>query len=256
MTAHQWRSLFPAEARGRTVHDFYADAPEGVRVNMVSSLDGAAAFGGRVRPISNTADHQLLRSLRAYCDVLLVGAGTVRAERYGPVMLDAELRRYRRHECGQAALPSVAVVTHSGNLPWNSPLFTSEGSRPIVVTSAQGAARCGPDVQSRADMMVVGDIHVDPAAMIQGLHARGLKRVLCEGGPALLSTLVAHDLVDDMCFTLSPTLAGPQPVSGLIAAPALEVPQTLRLRHVLLEAEFLYMRYQRIHPAPGPQADG
>ncbi|MEU2237701.1 dihydrofolate reductase family protein [Streptomyces vietnamensis] len=85
--------------------------------------------------------------------------------------------------------------------------------------------------------------------MIQGLRDRGLKRVLCEGGPALLSTLVAHDLVDDMCFTLSPILAGPQPASGLVSAPALAVPQTLRLRHVLLEAEYLYMRYQRIRPA-------
>lgn len=248
MTAHQWRSLFPFGARGHTVHDFYADAPEGVRVNMVASLDGAAAFGGRVRPISNTADHQLLRSLRAYCDVLLVGAGTIRAERYGPAMVDAELRRYRRDEGRQAALPSVAVVTHSGNLPWNSPLFTG-GSRPIIVTSALGATRCQPDVQCRADIMVAGDVDVDPIAMIQGLRDRGLKRVLCEGGPALLSTLVAHDLVDDMCFTLSPILAGPQPASGLVSAPALAVPQTLRLRHVLLEAEYLYMRYQRIRPA-------
>lgn len=131
MTAHQWRSLFPFGARGHTVHDFYADAPEGVRVNMVASLDGAAAFGGRVRPISNTADHQLLRSLRAYCDVLLVGAGTIRAERYGPAMLDAELRRYRRDEGRQAALPSVAVVTHSGNLP-GTPRCSPEDPAPSL----------------------------------------------------------------------------------------------------------------------------
>ena len=245
MTVHRWRSLFPIDAQGRTLHDFYADAPEGVRVNMVSSLDGAAAFDGRVRPISNTADHQLLRSLRAYCDVLLVGAGTIRAERYGPVTLDAELRRYRRDACGQVSLPPVAVVTHSGDLPWKSALFTAEGPRPIVVTSAQAAATFGPDVRSRVEIMVAGDDYVDPVAMIAGLRDRGLMRVLCEGGPALLSTLVAHDLVDDMCFTLSPKLAGPQPVSGPIAAPPLEVPRALQLRHVLLEAEYLYMRYQR-----------
>ncbi|MBT2274415.1 pyrimidine reductase family protein [Rhodococcus qingshengii] len=245
MTVHRWRSLYPADAHGRTLDDFYADAPEGVRVNMVSSLDGAAAFDGRVRPLSNPADHRLLRSLRAYCDVLLVGAGTVRAERYGPITLDAELRRYRREQ-GYSSLPPVAVVTGSGNLDWSSALFTAEGPRPIVVTTAQGAARCGPDAQSVADMVVAGDGDVDPVAMIEGLRDRGLRRVLCEGGPALLSTLVARDLVDDMCFTLSPTLAGPQPISGHIAAPALEVPQTLGLRHVLLEGEHLYMRYQRL----------
>ncbi|MBT2273566.1 pyrimidine reductase family protein [Rhodococcus qingshengii] len=245
MTVHRWRSLYPAHAHGRTLHDFYADAPEGVRVNMVSSLDGAAAFGGRVRPISNPADHQLLRSLRAYCDVLLVGAGTIRAERYGPVTLDAELRRYRREQ-GYSP-PPVAVVTNSGNLPWGAALFTAEGPHPIVITTAHGAARCGPDVQSVVDIVVAGDDYVDPVAMIEGLRDRGLRRVLCEGGPALLSTLVAHDLVDDMCFTLSPTLTGPQPIAGQITAPALDVPQTLRLRHVLLEGEYLYMRYQRLH---------
>ncbi|MFF1555803.1 pyrimidine reductase family protein [Rhodococcus erythropolis] len=248
MTVHRWRSLYPVDARGCTIHDFYADAPDGVRVNMVSSLDGAAAFGGRVRPISNPADHRLLRSLRAYCDVLLVGAGTIRAERYGPVTLDAELLRYRRGECGKAELPLVAIVTHSGNLPWDSPLFTTAGPRPIVITSARGAARCESDSQSLVDIMVVGEDYVDPVAMIEGLRDRGFLRVLCEGGPSLLSTLVAHDLVDDMCLTLSPVLAGVQPVPGPIAAPILEVPQTLQLRHVLLEGECLYMRYQRISP--------
>lgn len=238
-------SLYPTSATGGSVHDFYADAPDGVRVNMVSSLDGAAAFGGRVRPISNPADHQLLRALRTYCDVLVVGAGTIRAERYGPVALDRELRRYRREVGGCAALPTVAVVTNSGDLPWDSALFTGGGPRPIVVTSARGAAVCGPAAaRSSCDVLVAGDDVVEPAAMIEGLRDRGLVHVLCEGGPALLSTLVAHDLVEDMCLTLSPVLAGLQPGSASIATPTIEVPRTLRLRHVLLESDYLYMRYQ------------
>ncbi|MDI9917316.1 dihydrofolate reductase family protein [Rhodococcus sp. IEGM 1379] len=114
MTVHRWRSLYPADVHGRSFHDFYAGAPEGVRVNMVASRDGAAAFGGPVRPISNPDGHQLQQSLRAYCDVLLVGAGTVRAERYGPIELDAELRRYRREQCGHALLPPVAVEQDGG----------------------------------------------------------------------------------------------------------------------------------------------
>ena len=242
---YRWHSLYPTSATGGSVHDFYADAPDGVRVNMVSSLDGAAAFGGRVRPISNPADHQLLRALRTYCDVLVVGAGTIRAERYGPVVLDPELRRYRREVGGSAALPSVAVVTNSGDLPWDSALFTGGGPRPIVVTSARGAAVGRPAARSSCDVLVAGDDVVEPAAMIEGLRDRGLVRVLCEGGPALLSALVAHGLVEDMCLTLSPVLAGPQPIPASIATPTIEVPRTLRLRHVLLESDSLYMRYQR-----------
>ena len=72
---------------------FYADPPEGVRANMIFSADGAAAFGGRAGPLSCPTDQQLLKILRGFADVVLVGAGTARAENYGPVRLTDPARK-------------------------------------------------------------------------------------------------------------------------------------------------------------------
>ena len=118
-----------------SAEEFYRDPPDGVRVNMVASLDGAAAFGGRVRPLSDPVDHQLLRAMRAYADVVLVGAGTVRAETYGPVQLTEEQARYRLERWGLDTPPPIAVVTRTGN---RSPRFT------IVRGSCQADRRHHP----------------------------------------------------------------------------------------------------------------
>lgn len=127
-----------------SAEEFYRDPPDGVRVNMVASLDGAAAFGGRVRPpLSDQVDHQLLRAMRAYADVVLVGAGTVRAETYGPVQLTEEQARYRLERWGGLDTPPpIAVVTRTGNLPPDSPLFAGR-VRPIVVTTRRVAEARG-----------------------------------------------------------------------------------------------------------------
>src|SRR5690349_20581821 len=110
---------------------FYAQPPEGVRANMIFSADGAAAFAGRARPLSNAVDQQLLRILRGFADVVLVGAGTARAENYGPVRLSEERRAQRRAE-GRSDTPPIAVVTRSGNLP--SRLADNPDQPPILVT--------------------------------------------------------------------------------------------------------------------------
>lgn len=65
---------------------------------MIFSADGAAAFGGRAGPLSCPTDQRLLRILRGLADVVLVGAGTARAENYGPVKLSDAARARRHHE--------------------------------------------------------------------------------------------------------------------------------------------------------------
>lgn len=221
----------------------YGDVPDGVRVNMILSLDGAATFAGLAGPLSNACDHNLLLALRGYADVVLVGAGTVRAERYGPVRLSPEQRALRRERWGITDIPPVAVVTRTGELP--ASLFAEASQRPLLVTTAE-LARTRRDLRQRADLLLAGETEVDLKAAVERLRARGFHRILCEGGPTLLDELVAADLVDEMCLTVSPTLAAERSASRP-GAP-LAVPARMTLRHAITEGDYVYLRYGRSRP--------
>jgi riboflavin biosynthesis pyrimidine reductase len=113
----------------------------------------------------------------------------------------------------------------------------------LIVTTGRTASD-RPQLGELGDVIVAGDDVIEPAAALKAFGALGLGRVLCEGGPYLLSTLIDADLVDDMCLTIAPYLAGsqpttPQPTSSLLT------PTRLRLRHVLQRNELLYLRYSR-----------
>lgn len=216
---------------------YYTDPPSGVRANMIFSADGAAAFAGRAGPLSNPTDHGLLLALRLLADVVLVGAGTARAEGYGPVRLGAAGIE-RTHA------PPIAVVSGSGRLPES--LFADPAQRPILVTTARSAndPRFPPD--DRPEVLIAGEDHVDVVDLVAQLRDRGMHRILCEGGPTLLDDLVAADLVDELCVTLAPKLAGTQPVGD--GDRLLTAPRALRLRHVVSHDDFLYVKYCRRDP--------
>jgi riboflavin biosynthesis pyrimidine reductase len=233
------------------LHPYYGDPPDGVRVNLILSLDGGAVFKGKTRPISDDTDLWLLNQLRGYADVVVVGAGTVRAERYGPVRLDTDQREHRRESGYGETAPPFAVVSARARLDRDLPVFNGQGARPLLVT-VERSRRQAEELADLADIVVAGDDRVDPAVMLAELADRGLRRVLCEGGPTLLASFVEHDLVDDMCLTLAPRFAGPQPVDavGRPAQPlettaSLDQPITLPLRHVLAHDGMLYLRYLR-----------
>lgn len=218
----------------------YSDAPDGIRVNMILSLDGCAAFDGVAGPLSNRCDQNLLLALRGYADVVLVGAGTVRAEGYGPVSLTAAQRADRRERLGVEDPPPIAVVTRTGEIP--ASLFGEPTPRPILITTAE-LARNRPDLLDRADMLIAGETAVDVSAAVELLRARGLRRILCEGGPTLLDQLTAAEVVDEICLTISPTLAadaGPQRTGA-----RLRVPARLKLAHAVSVGDYLYLRYRR-----------
>jgi riboflavin biosynthesis pyrimidine reductase len=221
---------------------YYADAPDGIRANMVTTVDGAGAFAGRTKAISTDADQMLLGYLRRQADAVLVGATTIHAESYGPVHLPDEART-QRVRAGYAATPPLVVVTAHAKLSLTSKIFAGDGPRPIVAT-LRASADAATELRDVADIVVVGDDVIEPARIIAELRERGLRRVLCEGGPFLLSTLIENDLVDDMCLTLSPYLAGSQPTTPQPAS-ARETPTRLRLRHVLTHDDLLYLRYSR-----------
>jgi riboflavin biosynthesis pyrimidine reductase len=192
--------------------DLYA-YPEGlgsrawVRATMVSTLDGAASGGdGRSGSISAPTDVAVFGVLRALADVVLVGAGTVRAEGYGPVQPPKDFAD-RRAAGGQAVAAHLAVVTRSGFVPGDTGLFKGDVPTYVVTTAGADLDRLR-SLAGAEHVIVAGDAEVDVADAVHALAARGLRRVLLEGGPTLLGAGLAAGRVDELCLTWSPLLAG------------------------------------------------
>jgi riboflavin biosynthesis pyrimidine reductase len=223
------------------LEQYYGDAPRGVRANMVQTLDGAGAFAGRTKRITDPADQTLLKHLRSQADVVLVGAATVQAEKYGPVRL-TDAQRDARQANGYAAAPPLAIVTARAMLSLDLRVFDPEAPRPLIFTLAAAAAD-HPELSAVADVVPLG-AEIDLAQVLAELAERGLGRILCEGGPFVLSQLIEQDLVEEMCLTLSPYLAGSQPTKPQPAS-LRELPTRLELRHVLTRNDLLYLRYSR-----------
>ncbi|GAB99258.1 hypothetical protein GONAM_08_00490 [Gordonia namibiensis NBRC 108229] len=224
----------------------YADFPEGVRTNMVMSIDGSVSFRGRVGPLSSPADRALFHALRALSDVVLVGAATARVEKYGPPTLPDQLLalRSRLRWPGASDIPRLAIVSQSCSLPERS-LDVPPEQRPIVITSA--LADTSP-VNDRAEVIAVGDETIDLPAAIDELRARGLRRIHCEGGPSLLDKLIEADLVDEFCVTMAPQVTGEgSPVTDPAAAvlSPLDAPRRFRLAHAVPHHDDVFLRYVR-----------
>jgi riboflavin biosynthesis pyrimidine reductase len=180
----------------------YGDLPvaqgrPAVRLNMIASVDGATTLAGVSGGLGGPADHALFAVLRSLAEVVLVAAGTVRAERYGP------------------SSTAVAVVTRSLRLDWDAPFFTAQLARPLVVTVAQAPA--------------LGD--------------RGFQAVLAEGGPTLNGQLAGAGLLDEVCLTLSPRLAGGG-AKRILDGLSLSAVDGLRLCSVCEQDGYLFLRYR------------
>lgn len=224
-----------------------APHPVVVRANMIATLDGAATGPDRVTgSINGPADLRVFRALRTVADVVLVGAGTVRQERYRDLALPPALAATRRAH-GRAAAPELAVVTRSGDVP--DALLAAD--RPPLVVTAASCPRLGP-LRERvgADrVLVAGDDDVDLATVLGLLAGRGLVQVLTEGGPALLAALVTRGLVDELFLTWSPTLVGGPAPRVLAGAPWLDPPHDARLLHLLHSDGVLLGRWGLRPPA-------
>jgi riboflavin biosynthesis pyrimidine reductase len=223
-----------------------ASARSWVRFGFIATADGAATLAGRSGGLGNAADRRMLTLLRRPADVILVGAGTIRAEGYSGELLDEAGRRWRTAH-GLPARPVVAVVSGTLDLDPGSPFFTEAPRRPIVFTSA-----AAPDGRRRAlarvaDVLQAGAGRVEPAVLVSVLEAMRLRVIHAEGGPALFGSFLEAGLVDDLCLSLSPMLVG----GGLRILPApLPAPARLRLEHVLESEGLLLLRYAVVR-APG-----
>ena len=211
-----------------------------VRANMITSLDGAVSVNGRSGVLGGPPDRRIFQILRSWADVVLVGAGTAKAEAYGPARLEEDLRR-RREERGRPPVPPIAVVTRSANLDWTAPLFTQAEARPIVLTSGRAddaARRRGSEV---ADVLVAGDEAVDPVLAVNALYRSGFGSILVEGGPALNADVVGAGLLDELCLTVAPCIVGGNG-PRVLAGPELLRPLDVRVIHLLEEDGFLFFR--------------
>jgi riboflavin biosynthesis pyrimidine reductase len=236
----------PAALDEDQVLDAYAldrDGPH-LRLNFVSSLDGAVEEDGYSRGLSNPVDQRVLQLLRVHADAVLVGAGTLRHEGYGPMRVKPDLAEQRRRR-GHAEQPTLVAVSAALNLDPSSRLFREAPVRPIVLT--HGAA--DPDrrdaLAAVADVVVSGGSEVDLAAGQAELARRGLSQVLCEGGPHLFGSLLTAGLVDELCLTMSPLLTGPG-AGRIVAGSKIGDPRQMRLVHVIESRGTLLTRYARL----------
>jgi riboflavin biosynthesis pyrimidine reductase len=212
-----------------------------VRSNFIASADGAAEVGGRSGGLAGSADRRVFRTLRWLSDVVLVGAGTARDEDYGPVVVPPE-RRETRVAAGLAPVPPVAVVTGSLAFDPAARLFAAE-VRPLLLT-----CEAAPEARRRAlaevaDVRVCGQDAVDLSAALAVLTDLGWTRILTEGGPLLHATLAADGLLDELCLTVAPVLAGPGH-RGIVRGTPFPGTLGLTLVHALEEDGALFLRYR------------
>ncbi|MFC4021911.1 pyrimidine reductase family protein [Micromonospora sp. GCM10011542] len=222
-----------------------ADRPH-LRVNFVSSADGAVTLDGYSEGLSGAADKRVFGLLRMLCDGLVVAAGTLRHEGYRAVRLSEPRRAWRRTH-GLTEYPVLVVVSGSLDLDPAQAAFADAPVRPVVLTHA--GAEPPPGLTDVADLVRCGDDRVDLAVALAELRRRGLAQLLCEGGPHLFGALTAADLVDELCLTVSPLLAGAGP--GRITAGDPGAPRRMPLRHVLATDDgTLLLRYARDDEPP------
>lgn len=213
-----------------------------LRMNFVSSLDGAATLDGVSGGLGDAADQRLLGLLRRPADAILVAAGTVRQEGYGAMILDDAAVAWRR-EKGLADQPAFALVSRSLDLDPDSPLFTEAPIRPLIFTTESAPRERREALSAVAEVVTAGQRDVEPARVVEALNHRGLRRIHGEGGPSLFGTFMAADAVDELCLTLSPTLTAGG--AGRIAHHQRAVATSMRLASVLHSGDELFLRYRR-----------
>lgn len=208
-----------------------------VASNFVMALDGAIALQGRSGGLGDDGDLQVFQAVRDRSDAVVVGAGTVRVERYGPTRLRA---RDARTERGQLPRPRLVVVTRSADLAGADRLW-SDPDAPITVLTGTDAPRDRVAwLQERADVLAIGERGPDLVAGFAALQDRGLTRILVEGGPTLQVDVLRAGLLTDLLTTVAPLVVG----GGTTTVPdLLPEPQPLSLRSVHRHNNELFLHH-------------
>jgi riboflavin biosynthesis pyrimidine reductase len=228
----------PTELLPAALRDVAQPGRPYVVANFVSSADGRASVEGGSTALGDDGDKQIFRTLRGCADAVLVGTGTLKAERYGTLSRHPTVVALRRR-LGLAPQPPLVTITRDGRLP-RIPLLDDPAATVILYTSADIEVR-GAAATVTVDRRAPDDL--GPGAVLADLHAtHGVRLLLCEGGPTLFGSLVAGRVCDELFLTLAPLLAGGDgpAITGAMDAASLE-----RMRHVwtLAEGDSLFLRY-------------
>lgn len=224
-----WRDERPG--RGGRLHG----VPR-VALNMATSVDGRVTIEGRSAPLSGPADRELFHALRAEADAVMAGAGTVRIERYGPIVRDAGVREQRR-AAGLREQPLAVIVSSSLDIDPGLPLLADADSHVVIVGSSAerlsgvratvSYVRCATLAEGLAELQQRFDVGV----------------LLCEGGPTLAAQLARERLLDELFVAFSPQLVGGDPGRTILADSGAAAPQHLELRLLLAHGDGLFARY-------------
>lgn len=218
-------------------------------LNMISSLDGSATSGGLSGDLGSMGDKMIFSALRAATDFILVAANTARLEKYGPPTSSEEVVE-RRLARGQNKTPRLAIVSRSLNFGVDSK-FLDPNSTPIIYTTTNSPTEKKSELEKSVEIREAGKDDVDLNRVLKELGAEG-KMILAEGGPSLNGQLLQHDLLDEMCLTLSPRIigeSGPRIVSNNVTNSVTgditnnDYSKNMELQRVLRDEEsMLYLR--------------
>jgi riboflavin-specific deaminase-like protein len=213
-------------------------------LNFATTLDGRAAINGRSGPIGSATDTEMLQRLRTRVDAVMIGAGTMRAERYGRMVADPQFRAYRERT-GLAHDPLGVIVSNRLELPWDAGLFTNGGGRVVIFTASDQKP---PETATPVTVIR----HPDGVELDRALEwlrkERGIRSVLCEGGPTLHGRLREGGLADELFLTIAPKVAGgegPRVLEGALA----DV-DVVELAWLLESESELFARYRGISAGP------
>lgn len=206
--------------------------------NFVASADGRATLDGGSTRLGDDGDRRIFRALRGCADAVLAGTGTIGAEHYGTLVRNPAVVALRAR-LGLTPQPALVTVTRSGRVP-AIPLLADPDATLVVYAGADvafdGAAATVHVERRDPDALTM-------RAVLADLHARhGVRRLLCEGGPAIFGALLAEEVCDELFLTVSPKLAG-GPDLSITRRVQLGAPRGLGLLWALSEADSLYLRY-------------
>ena len=227
--------------------EIYADLPSAVgrpsvRLNMIVSADGGTSWNGVSGGLGGPADKALFGIMRTLPDLVLVASGTMRAEHYGPAVLPDNARAAREAR-GQRPVPPIAVVSRRCEFDWDDAFFTAATERPYIVTVSSADATNVARAREVAEVIVAGDDDVDLTVAVTELGQRGVAHILAEGGPTLNGELARAGLLDELCVSLAPLLASGD-AKRIIAGSALDQLERVRLRSILEDDDYLFLRYR------------